>query len=264
MNYSGDAAEQVVRMSLNGIEVAAKISGKAAERLAVLLYAVLRDQKRTKGKVRLSNMLKSGKELKVFAVKDSELQKFCEEAKKYGVLYCVLKDKNAEDGLTDIMVRTEDAGKINRIFERFNLATIDMGSVKTEIQRSRTEKASEDIPVPERTTAGEDPVREFMDRVVKPEKKNPSAQEVQNENPIMARSTKSRQSEPLSGAKKTRGVGDDEGVSANRRPSVRKELEEIRTEQRQKQRDSVKEHVEVKESVYIPVPTKKSPDKEVR
>ena len=90
MNYSGDAAEQVVRMSLNGVEVAAKISGKAAERLAVLLYAVLRDQKKTRGKTRLTNMLRSGKELKVFAVKDSELQKFCEEAKKYGVLYLSL------------------------------------------------------------------------------------------------------------------------------------------------------------------------------
>lgn len=40
MSYSsGEAAEQVVRMTLNGVEVAAKISGKAAERLAVLLYA---------------------------------------------------------------------------------------------------------------------------------------------------------------------------------------------------------------------------------
>lgn len=39
MSYSsGEAAEQVVRMTLNGVEVAAKISGKAAERLAVLLY----------------------------------------------------------------------------------------------------------------------------------------------------------------------------------------------------------------------------------
>lgn len=46
MSYSsGEAAEQVVRMTLNGVEVAAKISGKAAERLAVLLYAVLKDQK---------------------------------------------------------------------------------------------------------------------------------------------------------------------------------------------------------------------------
>ena len=49
MSYSsGEAAEQVVRMTLNGVEVAAKISGKAAERLAVLLYAVLKDQKKTR------------------------------------------------------------------------------------------------------------------------------------------------------------------------------------------------------------------------
>lgn len=57
MNYSGEVAEQVVRMSLNGVEVAAKISGKAAERLAVLLYAVLREQKKTRGKIRLTNMI---------------------------------------------------------------------------------------------------------------------------------------------------------------------------------------------------------------
>lgn len=49
MSYSsGEAAEQVVRMTLNGVEVAAKISGKAAERLAVLLYALLKDQKDTR------------------------------------------------------------------------------------------------------------------------------------------------------------------------------------------------------------------------
>jgi len=164
MNYSGDAAEQVVRMSLNGVEVAAKLSGKAAERLAVLLYAVLKEQKKTKGKVRLTNMLKSGKELKVFAVKDTELQKFCEEAKKYGVLYCVLKDRDANDGLTDIMTRAEDASKINRIFERFGLASIDMGSVKTEIEKSRDKDASissEDIPVPERNDRAKDKVDEF-------------------------------------------------------------------------------------------------------
>lgn len=57
MNYSGEAAEQVVRMSLNGVEVAAKISGKAAERLAVLLYAVLREQKKTRGKMEENDIL---------------------------------------------------------------------------------------------------------------------------------------------------------------------------------------------------------------
>ena len=105
MSYSsGEAAEQVVRMTLNGVEVAAKISGKAAERLAVLLYAVLKDQKKTRGKTRLNSMLRSGKELKVFAIGDRDLEKFCREAKKYGILYCVLKDKTANDGHTDVIL----------------------------------------------------------------------------------------------------------------------------------------------------------------
>lgn len=87
MSYSGDAAEQVVRMSLEGAEVAAKITGAGAKQVAVLLYAILREQKKTKGKTRLTNMLRSGKELKVFAVKDTDLKQFCEASKKYGVLW---------------------------------------------------------------------------------------------------------------------------------------------------------------------------------
>lgn len=80
MSYSGEAADQVIRLSLNGVEVAAKLSGSAAKQLAIMIYAILKDQKKTKGKIRLTNMLRSGKELKVFAVKDGDLQKFCEEA----------------------------------------------------------------------------------------------------------------------------------------------------------------------------------------
>ena len=94
MSYSGEAADQVVRLSLNGVEVAAKLSGSAAKQLAIMIYAILKDQKKTKGKIRLTNMLRSGKELKVFAVKDGDLQKFCEEAKKYGMwVICGMSEK---------------------------------------------------------------------------------------------------------------------------------------------------------------------------
>lgn len=48
MYSSGDAAEQVVRMSLEGAEFALKISGSAAKNLAAALYTVLKDQKKTK------------------------------------------------------------------------------------------------------------------------------------------------------------------------------------------------------------------------
>ena len=74
MNTSGDAAESVVRMSLQGTEVALKLTGSAAKNIAALLYAIYKDKKQTKGKTTLTNMLKSGKELKVFTVKKDDLK----------------------------------------------------------------------------------------------------------------------------------------------------------------------------------------------
>ena len=117
MNPGGDAAEQVVRMSLEGVEVAARITGTGAKNIAVLLAAVLKEEQKTKGKARLTSMLKSGKELKVFTVQQKDVKKFSQEAKRYGVLYCVLKDKNnkSENAIVDVIARADDASKIQRI-----------------------------------------------------------------------------------------------------------------------------------------------------
>lgn len=261
MSYSGDAAEQVVRLSLETGEVAVKLAGEGAKQIAIILYAILREQKKTKGKTRLTNMLRSGKELKVFAVKDSDLQLFCREAKKYGVLYCVLKDRDATDGLTDIMVRAEDASKINRIFERFNLATVDMAEVRREIEQSReaqqndapeapaaaepmTEQEVDDLldamfspppsqegelPVPERTAPEQDN-DDFLEAVLGA---SPTREEGQTENPTEGRIEKSRQSEPTSKPKERTAPGTSEPQERSRR-SVRQELNDIKAEQREK------------------------------
>lgn len=261
MSYSGDAAEQVVRLSLETGEVAVKLAGEGAKQLAILLYAILREQKKTKGKTRLTNMLRSGKELKVFAVKDSDLQLFCREAKKYGVLYCVLKDRDATDGLTDIMVRAEDASKINRIIERFGLATVDMAEVRREIEQSReaqqndapeapaaaepmTEQEVDDLldamlspapeqegelPVPERTAPEQDN-DDFLEAVLGV---FPTREEGQTENPTEGRIEKSRQSEPTSKPKEPTAPGTSEPQERSRR-SVRQELNDIKAEQREK------------------------------
>ena len=210
MSYSGDAAEQVVRMSLQGAEVAAKITGEGAKHIAVLLYAILKEQNKTKGQVRLTNMLKSGKELKVFAVKDEDLKRFCTEAKKYGVLYCVLKDKNATDGITDIMVRDEDASKINRIFERFQLATVDIGSIKNEIEKEQTK-----------------------DSIVLEGEKSP----------FQEKTEKSRPSEPISTIKKQA----DKGISTEKRPSVRDELRKIQEKRKSAAKQEIPKPSKAKE-----------------
>lgn len=116
MNPSGDAAEQVVRLSLEGVEVAAKITGSAAKEVAALLYAALknRDKNKIKGKQSLTSMLKSGKELSIFSVKNEDMKRFVADAKRYGVVYCALRNtKDNPSGECEIMVRAEDAAKIN-------------------------------------------------------------------------------------------------------------------------------------------------------
>ena len=42
MNSSGDAAEQIVRMSLEGTEVALRLTGSAAKNIAAALYTIMR------------------------------------------------------------------------------------------------------------------------------------------------------------------------------------------------------------------------------
>ena len=108
MNTSGDAAEQVVRLSLEGMEVAAKITGSAAKEVAALLYAALknRDKNKIKGRQRLTSMLRSGKELTIFTVKNKDMARFVADAKRYGVVYCVLREaKDNPHGVSEIMVR---------------------------------------------------------------------------------------------------------------------------------------------------------------
>ena len=224
MNTTGDAAEQIVRMSLNGVEVAARITGTGAKELAIMISAIMRGHKKTRGKARLTSMLRSEKPLKVFAVKDEELEVFCREAKKYGVLYCVLKDKNATDGLTDIMVKAEDASKINRIFERFNLATVDVGQVKREIELQKQQKQTQNIPSPEKVSL-EQKEDAFLDRLMA---KPPNAEKQHTETPTEGRVAKSRQSAPTSAINEGIARGD-----APYRPSVRQELKKIREEQAQ-------------------------------
>ena len=78
MYNSGDAAEQVVRMSLEGAEVALKITGAAAKNLAAALYTVLKDQKKTKGKARIETMLREKRPLKVYTIKKRGLPGVCQ------------------------------------------------------------------------------------------------------------------------------------------------------------------------------------------
>ena len=156
MNTSGDAAEQVVRLGLESAEVAAKVTGSAAKEVAALLLAALknRDKSKIKGRQRLTSMLRSGKELTIFTVKNQDMARFVADAKRYGVVYCVLREaKDNSHGVSEIMVRAEDAAKINRIVEHLQIATVsepEQEAAPENPTAARTEKSRPSAPSSER------------------------------------------------------------------------------------------------------------------
>ena len=209
MNQSSDAAEQIVRMSLEGFEVAAKVTGSGAKNIAVLLYTIMKNKEQTSGKSKLSSMLKSGKPLTIFTIKKDDLSKFQQEAKRYGILYCALVDKKDEskDGIVDIVVRKEDSARINRIVERFKFAEFNKAEIISSIEKNR-------------------------ESVNKGKEQNPKSRVKKKEdnslNPHLAKTEKSPLSKPFSEVQKTSPIKGNNLKS--KKPSVRAKLNDYKKE----------------------------------
>ena len=213
---SADTADQMMKMTLEGIQVAAEIGlkagGTAAKSLAVTLYAIISDNKKIKG-----NLLKSNKELKVFAIHHSDLKKFCEEAKHYGVLYSVLKEKNNTDGIVDIMVKAEDASKISRMVDKFDLATIDTKAIRESVLSQQKIKDAKPLSDEEHDAL----LSKLMD-----EKSNPNKARTSKDGTPFEPSSKTLKRE-----NKKKTVERKKSTVTMDRPSVRQELKDIKQEQ---------------------------------
>lgn len=266
MNTSGEAADQVVRISMEVGEAALKITGAGVKQLAVLLYAVLKEQKKTKGRARLETLIRSGKPLTVYSVKESDLKEFVAEAKRYGVLYCAVRNpRGSADGMVDVIVRAEDASRINRIVDRFQFATVtEAAQIKTEIEQSRAEKSHQTKEKPsdeksgkERAVSKPPHTKEEQDAKPKeekglsgqsqsvPQREYPEKsqedklmdelfgevvkQEGKPKNPSLAKTGNAPLSEPIS-KRPEKAAGDTSkkyAPLAPEKPSVRRELREI-------------------------------------
>ena len=218
---TADPAQEVVSIYIEVLKEGFKITGVASKHIAVMLYTMMKDKKQTKGKTRLTNMLKTGKSLKIFTIKAEDLKKFSQEAKKYGVLYCALADKKNSkiDGLVDILVREEDASKVNRIAERFNFADVATIEKELELQKEKERKEPKQEKTKEKMIA--DALFE-KPKQVENEIPTPS-----NKNDTVEKSL----SEISSNIKQS----DNKNLENGQKKSVKKELQEIEKELKEKQ-----------------------------
>ena len=252
MNTSGEAADQIVKIFMDGAERLVRLSGSGVKHGTVLVYSLAKEQHKTKGKARLSNMLKSGKTLKVYTFKDSDLPQFKKVASQYGILYSILKEKDNTGGVFDVMVRAEDENKIARIIERFKFAQVDVSTLRAEVVKE-TEQNQEEVKENPATDAQtppetEHPTKSEAQRVADDIfSEPPQGDKATPQNPLIARTETTRsekQMEQSSSSKSPTSVLSERESNTTvntktdaerdrggeRKPSVKKRIEEIKKE----------------------------------
>ena len=220
MNLGSEPADQIVRYTLEGAEVALKLSGLAAKNFAVFVYAVLKDQKKTRGKTHLVRMLKEQRPLKFFTVPSSQMREFAQEAKKRGLLFVPNRNKQ-NPGEVELVVFADDAAKVNRVMDRLNL-----DFVKSQAGGAAPEHPEQQAPVQTESVPMENGPVEFAVGGMEDEFSVPARQEpAANFTPEEPGRSPSGNSSPSK---------DGSPISPGPKPSVKKELQEIRKEQAEK------------------------------
>lgn len=234
MSTTSDSADEFVKFMLDGTEVALRLSGSLAKEMAVMLYAMSKEQgKKTKGQIRLENMLKSNSNLKIFSINQENFQEFKKQAKKYGVVYSALykRGEKVPDKLIDILVREEDAERVNRIVERYKLTTVKKADIEKALEEGKqSNKINTNVTeeIKEKNTS-----QDLLNKLLKKENKigvteNVTPSSIQN-------TEKNSQLENLlkTNEEKTE-------YKEIEKPSIREKLKEIKEEKKKIQEESSK------------------------
>ncbi len=124
---------QTIKYTFEGAEVLLKLAGKGAKELAILLAALLKDEKKWAGATSLKRMLREGRPMRVIQVPQNRFKEFAQAAKQYGILFNALQQKNKQNGICDIFIKTEDAALVNRVLESTKIACVEIASIDPEV-----------------------------------------------------------------------------------------------------------------------------------
>ena len=131
MNTSGEVADLMVKEGIQITESAAKLTALGAKNLAAIIIALMKEDNKLQGKTNLKQLLKSDKPLCILQIKEKDIHKFNQEAKKYGVLFTAVTDKTNNTGLCDVIAKQDDVTKLNYIMEKLGYTSPEVAQEKS-------------------------------------------------------------------------------------------------------------------------------------
>lgn len=213
---SSEVGMQVFRVALEGTVFMVK----CVPRAAVFLAAACKKDADKIGVTNLKNLLSSGKELSIFTLPYGREKEFRSEAKKYGIGYSMVAQSPTEKelGTIDILCKSDDSVRLQRIIEKMGLAHTKLSSVGESVQIGES-NTNENSIEGDLTWA-----RELMDKVIQPGEGaavNPDKAVYVNESQYTA--------ESLDASRIVKIPPKKEDTYEVYRPSVKKELEAVKT-----------------------------------
>lgn len=118
MDVSAEAADLVVRESIQATEAAAKLAVDGLTNVAALLLAIAKQDMKVVGETTAKRLARDPAAAVVIPIKAEDKAKFQKLAKEFGVLYFIAQKKGNNSGILNVVSNERYAAQLNAVMEQ--------------------------------------------------------------------------------------------------------------------------------------------------
>ena len=149
MDVSAEAADVVVRESLQATEAAAKLTLEGMKNVAALLLAIAKQDMKVVGQTTAKRLARDPAPAVVIPIKAGDKAKFQKLAKEFGVLYFFAQKKGNDNGMLNVVSNENYAALLNAIMQQLGYP-IPQKEQEEDAQKKAKSRAPQKKSSPER------------------------------------------------------------------------------------------------------------------
>ena len=149
MDVSAEAADVVVRESLQVTEATAKLSLEITKNVAALLLAIAKQDMKVVGETTAKRLARDSAPAVVIPIKAEDRAKFQKLAKEFGVLYFIAQKKGNDSGILNVVSNQNYAAQLNAVMEQMGYP-IPQQAKEDDAPKKATSRAPQEKSSPER------------------------------------------------------------------------------------------------------------------
>jgi len=149
MDVSAEAADVVVRESLQATEAAAKLTLEGVKNVAALLLAIAKQDMKVVGQTTAKRLARDPATAVVIPIKAEDKAKFQKLAKEFGVLYFFAQKKGNDNGMLNVVSNENYAALLNAIMQQLGYP-IPQKEQEEDTQKKAKSRAPQKKSSPER------------------------------------------------------------------------------------------------------------------